>query len=92
MSRRATRVRSTCFLTDLVMPGMNGRELADRLRTTRPETRVLYMSGYTGEAIARQGGTQGLPFLEKPFTTAALARRVRDILDGPARDPGPRAP
>jgi CheY-like chemotaxis protein len=70
------------LVTDMVMPQMNGRELASRLAPERPETRVLFMSGYTEEAIATHGvfdpGTQ---FLEKPFTPDSLARKVRQMLD-----------
>jgi PAS domain S-box-containing protein len=77
------------LLTDLVMPGMGGRELARRLLASRQTTRVLYMSGYTGEAVARHGIEEGLPFLEKPFTTVALARRIRKVLDDPPLGEGP---
>jgi PAS domain S-box-containing protein len=69
------------LLTDLVMPGLGGRELAARLLASRPEIRVLYMSGYTGEVAAGRGIDKGLAFLEKPFTTRALARKVRNVLD-----------
>jgi len=69
------------LLTDLVMPGLGGRELAARLRVSRPGIRVLYMSGYTGEVAAGRGIEKGLAFLEKPFTTRALARKVRNVLD-----------
>jgi PAS domain S-box-containing protein len=69
------------LLTDLVMPGRGGRELAARLLVSRPGTRVLYMSGYTGEVAAGRGIDRGLALLEKPFTTTALARKVRNVLD-----------
>jgi CheY-like chemotaxis protein len=69
-------------LSDVVMPNMNGRELAERLRTVRPDTRVLFMSGYDDDAIARRGVlAPGVAFIEKPFTIDAIARRVRDVLD-----------
>jgi two-component system, cell cycle sensor histidine kinase and response regulator CckA len=72
------------LLTDVVMPGASGRELARRLAQSHPETRVLYMSGYTDDAIVRHGMLEpGLTLLQKPFTPAALARKVREVLDAP---------
>ena len=71
------------LLADVVMPGQSGRELARSLTQVRPDMRVLYMSGYTDDAIVRHGILErGLNYLQKPFTPAALALRVRDVLDG----------
>jgi two-component system, cell cycle sensor histidine kinase and response regulator CckA len=71
------------LLTDVVMPEMNGRQLADRVRAQRAETRVLFMSGYTQDAVAERGvSTAGMPFLAKPFSLAALSARVREVLGG----------
>jgi DNA-binding response OmpR family regulator len=64
------------------MPGMNGRELAGRVTALRPETKVLYASGYTDDAILRHGVLDaGSPFLIKPYTPTELKRRVREVLD-----------
>ena len=69
--------------TDVVMPGMNGRELAARLATLRPGIRVLYTSGYTEDAILRHGVLDDPSrFLSKPYTPAVLRRRIREALDG----------
>jgi len=71
------------LLTDVVMPEMGGRELARRMAEVRPDVRVLYMTGYSDEAIARHGVLDsGGSLLQKPFTPAALAREVRAVLDG----------
>jgi CheY-like chemotaxis protein len=70
------------LLTDVVMPYMNGRDLAAQMATLRPATRVLFVSGYTDHVAARQELAAGAPFLQKPFTPDVLARKVRGVLDG----------
>jgi two-component system, cell cycle sensor histidine kinase and response regulator CckA len=70
------------LLTDVVMPGMNGRVLADRLSAARPEMEILFMSGYTDDAIIRKGALEkGTNFLGKPFTPDQLTCKVREVLD-----------
>jgi len=70
------------LLTDVVLPGRSGRELADAVRSRHPATRVLFISGYTSDVIARHGVLEpGTQLLEKPFSTDQLARRVRAVLD-----------
>src|SRR2546425_6974403 len=71
------------LLTDVIMPEMSGRDLMHRLAEQRPEMRVLYMSGYSDEAVERHGVLDpGTAVIQKPFTPAGLARKVREVLDG----------
>jgi two-component system cell cycle sensor histidine kinase/response regulator CckA len=72
------------MVTDVVMPGMSGRQLADRLCKTRPAMKLLFMSGFTDDAIVDRGTLlPGTAFLQKPFTPAALGKKVREVLDAP---------
>jgi CheY-like chemotaxis protein len=70
------------MLADVVMPGMSGYELAKLLKPLYPEIKVLYMSGYTDDAIVRHGVLEkGVNYIQKPFTMEGLARKVREVLD-----------
>jgi CheY-like chemotaxis protein len=71
------------LLTDVVMPRISGRELATRLQWVQPGLKVLFMSGYSEDAIVHHGVLEpGIELLPKPFTPKALAQRVRDVIDG----------
>jgi signal transduction histidine kinase/CheY-like chemotaxis protein len=72
------------LLTDVVMPGLNGRELAERITGMRGDIRVLYISGYSDDAILRRGiQTTAVQFLQKPFTMEMLSAKIRDVLTEP---------
>jgi CheY-like chemotaxis protein len=83
------RERIDLLLTDVMMPRMSGAALAEGVRTRHPETRVVFMSGYTDEeAVRRAAADGGVRFLQKPYTPGGLLRAVRAALD--ARDPAVR--
>jgi len=71
-------------ITDVIMPRMGGKVMAEWLQTTNPDLKILFTSGYTEDAIAHHGVLdEGIVFLPKPYTPAALARKVRELLDTP---------
>ena len=79
------------LLSDLIMPGMGGRELAERVKTLQPQAAVLYMSGYTDDAVVRREVLDAdVAFLQKPFGTADLVRHVRAELERKEEACGPR--
>jgi PAS domain S-box-containing protein len=79
---RGRRGSASLLITDVVMPGMSGRALADELRRSDPDLKVLYLSGYTDDAVVRRGILpHGTHFLQKPFALRTFARKVRDVLD-----------
>lgn len=73
------------LLTDVIMPVMNGYQLAELLSESRPGLRVLFVSGYTETAVARQIADSGAMFLQKPFARNTLASKLREALDAPAK-------
>ncbi|MCM3876283.1 MAG: response regulator [Thermoanaerobaculia bacterium] len=81
---RDHRGKIDLILTDVVMPEMSGREVERRLAEAGHTARVLFMSGYSDDAILQHGVLEtGVAFLQKPFTPAALGRKVREVLDTP---------
>jgi DNA-binding NtrC family response regulator len=82
---RAYRGTLHAIVTDIVLTDMNGRAMAARVRQDHPEARILYMSGYTDEAIVQHGVLDpGTWFLQKPFTADTLAGKLRDVFAGAA--------
>src|SRR5918993_842127 len=82
------RGRIHLLLTDVVMPGFNGRMLSERLIATRPETRVLFMSGYSDDDILRHGVKKATAhFIQKPFSVDALVHKIRETLNSPGKIP-----
>jgi len=76
------------LLTDIMMAGTNGKDLADQIRRGRPDTKVLFVSGYTGQRFDEKSWLDpGSHFLQKPFTRQDLARKVRDVLGAPSLTP-----
>ncbi|MDI7259232.1 MAG: PAS domain S-box protein [Thermodesulfobacteriota bacterium] len=82
MARNYMRKKIHLLLTDMVMPQMSGNELVELCKTLHPETKILYISGYTDTAITHHAKLKpGTPFLQKPFSPIDLAKKVRDVLD-----------
>jgi YesN/AraC family two-component response regulator len=80
---RAGRAFIHLLLTDVIMPGINGRMLALELKKARPALEILYMSGYTDSALGKRGVLdRGMHFLAKPFVAVDLARKVKTVLNG----------
>jgi two-component system cell cycle sensor histidine kinase/response regulator CckA len=70
------------LITDVIMPGMNGRDLADQLHGVHPDIKILFMSGYTADVIAHRGVLEeGVNFIQKPFSMRDLGIKVREVLD-----------
>jgi two-component system cell cycle sensor histidine kinase/response regulator CckA len=73
-----------CVVTDVIMPGMSGRELVEAIRILRPGIKVLFMSGYTSDVIAHHGVLdEGVPFIQKPFDMSAIHKKIQEIIAAP---------
>ncbi len=84
--RRASEIH--VVLTDMVMPNMSGRELGQRIQSLRPDTKIMYMSGYTDDVLRGAGAlSPGMSFLAKPLRPEVLSARMREVLDAPVRRP-----
>jgi two-component system, cell cycle sensor histidine kinase and response regulator CckA len=71
------------LLTDVIMPGMSGRQLAEQILSKRPQTKIVYMTGYTDDMVVQHKVLEpGVQMLQKPFTRSDLAQKVRSALDG----------
>ena len=80
-------VRIDLVLSDIVLPGINGRELARQAQALRPDLKILFMTGYSRNAVIHQGRLDpGVEMIQKPVTQATLAARIRDLLDAPTAD------
>ena len=74
--------KTDLLLTDVVLPGMSGKELYEKMRENCPDLKVVFMSGYTEDTISHHGVLQeGLNFLQKPFRTTELRKKIRKVLD-----------
>jgi len=70
------------LITDMIMPGMNGKELSEKIKLLKPNTEILYVSGYTEDHIVQSGELdKDINFLSKPYTITTLAKKVREVLD-----------
>jgi CheY-like chemotaxis protein len=77
------REKIDLLLTDVIMPGMSGRQLAERIQSTRPQIKIMYMTGYTDDMVVQHKVLEpGVKLLQKPFSKVDLALKVRSTLDG----------
>ena len=77
-----TTLIDNLIVTDVVMPGINGRQMVDKVKTVMPDIRALFMSGYTANVIAHRGVLDGgVNFIQKPYSLKEIASKIREILD-----------